>query len=511
MKTFFIKTIIENRIKISSLVLVLLASGFFSSCSKFLDEELQGDYPVSQFMKTESDVNLAVTSVYNILSYANTDNRNWVFATIASDDATKGGITGDQADIQLINDFNIDSDNGNLEMLWALYYEGITRANFVIDGAPDVEMDETLKNQYIAECKFLRAYYYFWLSNIYGDVPLLLEPKNADELQIPATVRDEILQTAIIDVLKDITENEYLPVTYASSDIGRATQGAALGLLAKAYLFMEEWDNAATTARAIINLGVYSLSDIYSQNFNALYSNNSESVFTVQHLSGQSPALGNSLNQWFAPRANNGYGFNVPEQVFVDAFETTSEGIADPRLLYTVGMEGYIWTDDQMFDPDWSPTGYMQRKFIQPLSEIPKELKSDADIDYTFMRYSEVYLILAEALNETGQTSESLIYLNKVRERARNSFIYDETLEHYGSVPEGMLPDIVTANQTTLRDAIRHERRVELGFEMHRYFDIIRYGSTYANNVFAGTAFNYETNKYFPYPQSELDTNHELK
>ena len=234
-------------------------------------------------------------------------------------------------------------------------------------------------------------------------------------------------------------------------------------------------------------------------------------MFTVQHLSAQDPALGNSLNQWFAPRANNGYGFNVPVQAFVDAFESNQDGIVDPRLTYTVGMEGHIWTDGQMFDPDWSPTGYMQKKFIQPLSEIPKELKADADIDYTFMRYSEIYLILAEALNENGQTSEALVWLNKVRERARNSFLYDESLDHYGSVPEGLLPDIKSTDQSLVRDAVRHERRVELGFEMHRYFDVIRYGRLYANKVFEGTAFNYDQNKFFPYPQSELDTNHELK
>ncbi len=501
----------KKRISLITFILAFLSLTFLGSCEKFLDEEMQGYYPVSEFLSSQTDVDLAVTAVYSTLNYANTNNRNWVFATVASDDAAKGGIVGDQADIQLIDDFIIDSDNGNLEMLWALYYEGITRANFVIHGVKDVSMDESLKNRYIAECKFLRAYFYYWLSNVYGDVPVVLEPKNPDELQIPASSRKYIFENVIIADLKEITQNNYLPLSYSSSDAGRATLGAALALLAKAHLFMENWPEAINAAKAVTDLGVYDLMDVYSQNFNALYKNNSESVFTVRHLSGQSPSLGNSLNQWFAPRTNNGYGFNVPEQAFVDEFEKTDEGFADPRLQYTVGMEGHIWTDQQMFESNWSPTGYMQKKFIQPLSEIPKELKADADIDYTFMRYSEVYLILAEALNEIGQTSEALVYLNKVRVRARNSFLYDETLEHYGSVPEGMLPDILSANQSVVRNAIRHERRVELGFEMHRYFDVIRYGREYANKVFIGTSFNYDQNMFFPYPQSELDTNHELK
>ncbi len=505
------KRILNKRNQIIFTAFAFLLLIVVSSCEKFLDEEMQGDYPVTEFLSSASDVELAVTAAYNCLTYANTNNRNWVFATIASDDAVKGGIAGDQADIQLIDDFIIDSDNGNLEMLWALYYEGITRANFVIDGIRNVAMDQNLKNRYIAECKFLRAYYYFWLSNVYGDLPVVLEPKNPDELQISASSRSYIFENVIIADLKAITQSHSLPVSYGSTNVGRATLGAALGLLAKAYLFMENWTEAANAAQAVVDLGIYGLEDIYSHNFNVNYSNNSESVFTVQHLSAQDPALGNSLNQWFAPRANNGYGFNVPVQAFVDAFESNQDGIVDPRLTYTVGMEGHIWTDGQMFDPDWSPTGYMQKKFIQPLSEIPKELKADADIDYTFMRYSEIYLILAEALNENGQTSEALVWLNKVRERARNSFLYDESLDHYGSVPEGLLPDIKSTDQSLVRDAVRHERRVELGFEMHRYFDVIRYGRLYANKVFEGTAFNYDQNKFFPYPQSELDTNHELK
>lgn len=481
-----------------------------AGCEKFLDEDLKGQRSDLQFFQTTDDAELALTGIYNVLSFSDADNRIWVFGDVASDDAAKGGIPGDQADIGLIDDFNVQADNGNLETVWIIYYEGVSRANKLLDNLDGIDMDAERKDQIRGEAKFLRAYFYYWLVNIFGDIPVHTTTPTPEELQKPATPAIEVWNTVIIPDLTDAAT--LLPVNFSGPDLGRATRTAANALLARAYLFTEQWQLAEQAAMEVANSGQHSLAILYKDNFSAATKDNPEVVFAVRHLGGQDPMLANRLNQWFAPRANNGYGFNVPTQDFVDEFEQTGEGVYDPRLDYTVGREGQPWLDEGvMFDPDWSPTGYLQKKYLQPLAEVPKELKAEGELHYIFIRYADVLLMLAEAMNEQGKTAQAEEYVNMVRQRARNSYLYDPSLPGYGTVPDGLLPDISGSSQVSLRDAIRHERRVELGFEFHRYFDVIRYGESYANQAFADkTNFNYSMHRYFPIPQSELDTNLEL-
>ena len=192
-------------------------------------------------------------------------------------------------------------------------------------------------------------------------------------------------------------------------------------------------------------------------------------------------------------------------------FETAPTGEVDPRLDYTVGREGHPYYD-LGWNPEWTTTGYLCKKWVQPLSVIPVNNRGQGDLNYEAIRYSEVLLIQAEALNESGQSAAALAPLNAVRARARNSYLYDDSLPGFGTVPPGLLPDVTTTDQSQLRDAIRQERRVELALEFHRFFDIIRYGSAYANATLKAVSpnFDYNTNKWFPIPQSERDTNKKL-
>jgi hypothetical protein len=479
-------------------------------CQKFLNEELQGERSDQQFYKTANDAELALTGIYNVLSFANSDNRIWVFGDVASDDAAKGGIPGDQADIGLIDDFNVSTDNGNLETVWVVYYEGISRANKLLDNIDGINMGVERRNQIKGEAKFLRAYFYYWLVNIYGDIPVHLTTPTTEEMQRAATPVAEVWSTVIIPDLTAAAS--LLPETFTGNDLGRATSIAAYAFLAKAYLFNEQWSLSEEAAMNVVNSGLHQLALVYKDNFTYATKDNSEVIFAVRHLAGQDPGLGNGMNSWFAPRAQNGYGFDAPTQNFVDEFEKTPTGIYDPRLDYTIGREGQIWLDTNvMFNPDWSPTGYLQKKYIQPLAEVPKENKDQGQLHYIFLRYSDVILMLAEALNEQGNTAQAEQYINMVRQRARESYLYDTNLPGYGTIPDGLLPDISGSSQSSLRDAIRHERRVELGFEFHRYFDIIRYGENYANEAFSDKPnFNYSKDKHFPIPQSELNTNFKL-
>ncbi len=488
---------------------ILLAMICGTGCKKFLNTEVVGNYPEAAFYKTSAQAVLAINAAYQPLSFASSQNRLWVFGDVASDDAEKGGDPGDQADIGLIDEFNISSINGNLEYEWGLLYEGITRCNIVLAKVPAITMDADLKARLLAEAKFLRAWYYFQLVNIFGDVPIVLQPLNADQLQIPQSTATIIFETVIETDLADAAA--HLPLNYTGTDIGRATSGAATALLAKAYLYQSKWDKAAITAQKVIASAKYSLMSLYTRNFNANFKNNSESVFEIQHLSQQDPFTGNQLNQWFAPRVDGGYGFDAPTQSFVDEFEKTADTVYDPRLDYTIGRDSMPWFNGETFSKDWSPTGYLTKKHQQPLSEIPKNLKGDASINYTDIRYADVLLWYAEALNESGHPAEALVPLNAVRKRARESYLNDNTLPGFGAVPTGLLPDITYTAQLDLRRSIQHERRVEFGFEFHRFFDIIRYGEAYALLAMSNRPnFKYVNNKHFPIPQSERDRNKAL-
>ncbi len=460
------------------LLLILFLFLSITGCKKYITKDVVGQYPESEFYKTQAQAVLAINAAYVPLAFTTSNNnRLWVFGDVASDDAVKGGNPGDQADIEFIDQFNINSVNGNLASIWSLLYDGITRCNIVLSKVPSIQMDKTLQARILGEAKFLRSYYYFELINIFGDVPIILTPLLPDQLQIPQSPVQVIFETVIEPDLTDAATN--LPVSYSGADVGRVTSGAATALLAKTYLFESKWDKAATTAAKIVNSSMYNLMPLYTQNFNQKFKNNKESVFEVQHLTGQDPKLGNELNQFFAPQIDNGYYFNAPTQNFVDEFEKTGTGVVDPRLDYTVGRDSMPWFNNRTFDKAWSPsTGYLTRKHQQPLSEVKN--KSDGNLNYAAIRFADILLWYAEALNESGHSDEALIPLNRVRKRARESYLYDSLQVGYPNIPGGLLPDVTSPNQFDVRKAIQHERRVELGFEFHRYFDLIRWGKDYA-------------------------------
>lgn len=476
-------------------------------CNDYLNTELQGTYTSSSFYQTKEHAVFAINATYEIISFKTINNNLWVFGDVASDDALKGGNPGDQSDIGFIDEFNITADNGFIENIWKHYYEGITRANKVIYYVPDITMDDVLKQRIIGEAKFLRAYFYFHLVNIFGEVPLKTQPAfAADDLHVSvSTVADIYAQ-----IEQDLTDaSTVLPSSY-SAEMGRATKGAALGLYAKALLFQEKWQASLDAVAGVEQLG-YALEPLFRENFEVTNENNIEAVFEIQHLTGQAPFLGSNLNQWFSPIVENGYFFNAPTQNFVDEFEVTLAGFVDPRLDYTVGRDGEKWVNGEDFLTEWSPaTGFLQRKHVQPLSEIGTGTKGDGDLNYTFMRYAEVLLIKAEALNELSRGAEALFPLNELRKRARESYLNDDKLPGFGVIPTDLLPDITVTTQNSLRDAIRHERRVELGFEFHRFYDLMRYGATVAEAALSDTNFNYATHRYFPIPQSEVDTNNSI-
>ena len=497
----------ERKLIINSLFLALsLFAGL--SCKKFLNKDIQGVYSSSQYYTTSNSAIQAVNAAYAPLSFVSgTGNPLWVFGDVASDDAASGNPAA-SPDAATIDNFSYSATNSHLTNEWSNFYEGITNCNLVLANVPAISMDTALKTRLLGEAKFLRALYYFNLVNIYGDVPIVLTPLTPAQMQIAQSPKQSIYETVIEPDL--MAALKVLPTSYSGADVGRATRGAAEALLSKVYLYQEKWDSSVVYSNMVINSGQYQLMKVYSQNFDGLHKNNQESVFEVQMLGGQTPNVGDALNQWFAPQIVGGYFCDAPNQNFVNEFEKTTAGVVDPRLDYTVGRDSMPWFNNKIFDKAWSPsTGYLTRKHQQPLSEVAN--KSDGNLNYVAIRFADVLLWYAEALNESGHTADALIPLNRVRKRARESYRYDSLQIGYPNIPAGLLPDITSTNQLDVRKAIQHERRVELGFEFHRYFDIIRWGKDYATQALSDEPkFNYDIDKHFPIPQIERDRNKAL-
>ncbi|HTJ50617.1 MAG TPA: RagB/SusD family nutrient uptake outer membrane protein [Cyclobacteriaceae bacterium] len=489
-----------KKIKILTGLFILSLTG----CNKYLEENPQGTFSSATFYKSQNDALVALNGVYNSAAFVNPMNQLWVFGDVASDDAVKGGQPYTIIDAQAIDQFNYKQTNTVLADVWQYYYEGISRANYVLYYVPAIGMDAKIKNQILGEARFLRAYFYFNLVNIYGAVPLKLSPPLT-----PAQIN--VAQSPVDNIYKQIEEDlgfasKVLPKTNSVTDIGRATKGSAFGLLAKAHLYQQHYSDALAAIDSLEASAAYSLVPVYKNNFLDSTQNNSESIFEIQHLSGQSPSLGSFLNQYFSPNTSisAGYYLDAPTQNFIDEFETTSSAVVDPRLDYTVGRVGNNWVNGEPFDPTWSPTGYLNRKHSQSKYDAP--VIGNSGLDYVYMRYSDVLLMKAEVLNELNRGVEAIVPLNLVRKRARESFLYDQGLSGFGVIPTNLLPDVVYSDQLTLRAAIQHERRVELGFEFHRYFDLMRYGKQVAEAAMGSTGFTY-TQRYFLIPQTELDTN----
>jgi hypothetical protein len=478
------------------MLFMVFSLAFLNACTDFLTEDLKGEFSTDTFYKNDKQALQAVNGVYHAIAFTRFDNALWVIGDIASEDAVKGGNPGDQAEITYIDEFTADANNGILSNYWIYIYEAIARANNVIANVPAVPMDETLKNRIIGEAKFIRAHSYFNLVNTFGKVPLKLFPQiTQDAIHVPLSEVSDIY----FQIEKDLTEaSGVLPVSYNSSDIGRVTRGAALAMLGKVSLYQGKWTAAIGNFQQVEALGLYRLLPDYADNFKLANENSSESIFEIQHLTNQNPFTGSALNQWFAPPQEGGYYFNAPTQSLVDAFEKSVTGEVDPRLDASIGRDGQPWLNGELFSASWSPTGFLTKKHQQPLSEISSSLKGDGDLNYIYLRYADVLLMKAEAFCENNNADSAKANLNKVRQRARASY--------NGTPPADLLLNVTTSDISQIRTAIRNERRVELAQEFHRYFDLMRWGKTVAETAL-GPDFNYETKRYLPIPQAEIDAN----
>ncbi|TWR23901.1 RagB/SusD family nutrient uptake outer membrane protein [Mucilaginibacter achroorhodeus] len=472
----------------NALILGLIATSItFQGCKKsFLNIDPAQNQAATQFFKTQDDATKAVNAMYANLHEWN----NIAFAPIAiesmgSDDVEKGSSASDATFFNNYRNFTVTADEGQLGGFWTGQYQTINFANQILTNVPGITMDENLKNRYLAEAKFIRAYAYFRLVRAFGDVPLRITlPKDASEYNLPRTPKDQVWA----QIEKDLTEAAaVLPQSYAAVDIGHATKGAALTLHAKAALYQKKWADVVTYTTQVMGMG-YSLFPNYEQMFRTTHKNNQESIFEVQNLLiPNNPAASNSQYsqvQGVRGSVGGGWGFNVPSADLASSYEA-----GDPRRDATIIFRGETTPEGDVIPAQGDNPMYNQKSYV-PFSLYVSGFNEGAQQNKIVLRYADVLLMNAEANNELGNPSAALVQLEQVRARARAG-------------NNAILPPVTTLDQTALRAAIYKERRSEFAMEFERYFDVIRQGR--GAQVFGVRGWTAGKNEVWPIPQTEID------
>lgn len=471
--------------KLTSLFTLLLV---VFSCTEVLDRTPQGVFTLDNYFQTEDHAVQSVNAIYNQLREWQVHVFSFIGMTdIVSDDSEKGSFPSDGFFLQEVEDFEHTASNVAPSSVWAGYYDGVFRANLAIERIPTVpEMDEALRARLIAEARTLRAYFYFNLVRWFGDVPLILEPF-PDDFLIPRSDKELVYAQIIADLEAG---SAALPTKsgYASADLGRVTKGVADALLAKVELTRGNYQEAADYALRVINSNEYSLAPSYTSIFTQEGENGPGSIFEVQTAAFEIGGGGSQYNEVQGVRGNPnlGWGFNRPSDDLIAAFEP-----GDPRREATILYVGEVLPDGSaLVEGDDNIVGerFNQKAFVV---DHPGG-NGNGPGNIRIYRYADLLLIMAEALNEVGRSSEALPYLNQVRARARGSRMT-------------ILRDVTTTDRTELRNAILRERRAELALEQHRWFDLVRTGRAAATMQALDKVFVAGKHELFPIPQGEID------
>jgi hypothetical protein len=468
----------SRRLVRTGTVAALLTFGLTSSCSKFLDVAPQGQPTGQQFFQTLADATAAVNAPYGKLREWNLTAFNWLsITTLTSDDAEKGSVAGDAEFLNNFTFFRITPTEGAVQGYWDGQYQQINLCNQVIQNVPSVNMDAALKARYVGEAQFLRALAYFNLVRAYGGVPLLLKvAQTDDELNPTRATREEVYAAIVSDATAAAAA---LPTTYSANDVGRATKGAALSLLAKAQLYLKNYTASLAASDQVLTLG-YSLAPNFYDMFRIRGENNSESIFEVQctTLAGNCDASNSQWAECQMVRPQFGWGFFNPTTDLANAFEP-----GDQRKLGTILERGTTTPDGDVIDANASNPRYNMKAYVP--NSAPKTCGYGRDQNIRVLRLGEVLLLNAEAANELGQSAKALAAVNRVRVRAG-----------LAALPSGL-------SQDGLRQAIWKERRVELALEYgDRYFDLVRTGR--AATVLKAKGFVPNKNELMPIPLSQI-------
>lgn len=461
---------------------------FMVSCGdEFVEREPEYTIDSENYFNSEDDYYNALIAAYDLLqsTYVNV-----LLGEIASDNTLCGGESAsDVIGFQQIDDMIHTPVNSNLKDIWNWMFAGVNRASYILEFQDKTDFGG--KDQIIAEARFLRAYYNFELVKWFGPIPI---KENArfnigDETSIPRASTQEVY-AFIEEDLRFAVDN----LAIVAPEVGRATRGAAQALLGKAYLYQEKFTEAANVLQELISSNTYSLVADYDSIFENNGENGPESVFEVQYTDAEGAgfeclqcsegnvAVGfNGIRNYSGPMFDSGFSFNLPVQEAFDAFEV-GDSRRDTAIL---DIEAWAAATGATFGTGYEHTGYFNRKYLPRQGDANT---GDQNLtnpnNYRAIRYADVLLMAAEALNRGGiDDAQAQSYLNQVRQRAFGDTNHD-----------------INATGATLTDFIYEERRLELVGEGHRFFDLVRTGRATAE--IAG--FTPDKNELFPIPFEEI-------
>jgi hypothetical protein len=465
------------RVQTKYITILLLFAIALGSCKKnFLTLYPEGQINEGNFYKTATDFRQALTGAYTPLRDA--ANIAFYMEEMRSDNTKydynskdRGGISYEQ-----LADFMDDASNWIIGALWTADFKGIQRVDIILDRIQNIgpEIPDSTKSRITGEAKALRAHYYFELVRCFGALPLYLHEVKDNA---SAFVDRSSVDSVYAQIIADFTDA--LGLLSASSSFpqtGKVTKGMVATELGLVYLTRKDYTKASNVLQPVTQMG-YGLLPDYADVFRIANKNSRESVFEVQYKSGTDGQQSSFIYR-FIPATphttnilgvdyNNGQGasnsptggWNVPADDLVNAYEAN-----DKRLDASIAVAKGKLNTDVDFVPDsvvsiLSPVtpSEISKRFIKKQYHLPYGLQNNTDDNWPLYRYSDVLLMLAEALNEQGKAVDALPFLNQVRTRA------------------GLAPSAET-DQTALRAVVAHERRVELAFENHRWFDLVRTG-----------------------------------
>ena len=444
------------------LVLASLATLLMTSCGdSFFDLEPASSVTIDKVYKTASDYNVAVIGCYAKLQ--SQVNFYTECCEYRSDNLSLGAPTAGTQDRYDIDHFTEKPSNGILSSYWANFNNNVYRCNLLLDQIDGANFAENLKKQYKGEAMFIRALNYFNMYRIWGGVPATKHVVSAAEALKVARYSDEQMFDLIAGDLKEIVDNNYLPETYSSADMGRATSGAAKALLGKVYLTFHKWTEAKDILSQLI--GKYQLVSPIAQVFNVDNKNNNEIIFAV-HFNKEIEGEGHSY--WY--NLTNASDDTNQTSSLLNTFPTGD----DRKDLIT-----YVQVEKNV---------RLMNKFYDTKSPTFKTVGNDQIL----LRYADVLLMYAEALNEiqydASEGSLALKYLNAVRQRAGIS-----------NLTAKQLP-----TQEKFRKGILVERQKEFPYEGQRWFDLVRMG--FAKSVMAENGVEIKDYQLlFPIPQQEIE------
>lgn len=500
-----------------------------TSCKKsLLDVNNENTISTGNFWKTESDAEAGVVAVYNMFYRQGTWTRNIYtqMQGMADDGVSYAGWTELSEWAKFIyTDYNFSEVNVKI---FKEHYTAIFRANQVLDNIDNIPFSSDAHKQDLkAQVLFLRSFYYFYITTLWNNIPLVLHTSSASDMPKQATP-DEVFTQLETDLTTAIAD---LPETRPASDYGRPTKGAAYALLAKIYMQHHKYSDAIKCFQWLVDgngKNYYDLVTDYGDNFNDATENNKESLYEIQfslaHLVGfdqtdnyadPNAELGTQIEMNQSPA---GVGWNNIEarRWLVDYYkrEKTVDGKNDIRLFYScwydsAGIDFPDRPDTMIYGAPWQ-TAWGDRVFIKKYSTKAMPIYYWNDNNFRSLRYGDILLLYAEALNEvSGPTAEAIACLNRVRHRVNLPDIENST--YYNGA-------LITTDQNAFRDHIKIERALETSLECVRWIDLKRWGLTDAATITELKGRDPDFNNFIigksdcmPLPQTEVDNNSNLK